>query len=480
MSNRESVLGGGGALVVLLFAVTPPAGAQSPYDLSARQSIPFVVDVFQQLGERTVATGQSEINVHNPGAFCIRVQPTYMGAVGSATPGQSPCSPRVLTPGETAEFSLRAQCPQLNPGLNYGRLELFATSAGTADSDMCPPPSEEPSDLVFLANARVGWLSRFFTVEAFPLGQLSANKSFAVVNGLKSGLVDGYQWASHCYAEPINESMPVFVRLQERFGNPLGAFTSAAFSPPAIEMQTFLPEIFTAVGAPPGNYSDVTARFATSIVNGGGQGGGGIFGFCLIDNQTTGQTAFQIAKYLDNNDEAREARTAVSHDRFGGELYVRTELPYSDDLRDQTNVHVAYFQHPDRIHCHIDYQPVPSLATFDMVQMRLIDPDNVVVAGGPHVQDLTFDLGDKSQRYSGRNGRWLVEVGPDRIFQSGGGLSLYTGGLQGASYTLTCTSGNGHNQLDVIGHCRMDCQKDVNNEALCPFDAPFEPKRCYR
>jgi len=463
------------SFVVCMLAASYPSHAQSPYGLSARQTIPFVVDV-QPSVDRPVAIGSTEVNVHNPGAFCIKVQPTYMGAVGTSTPGQSVCTPQIIRPQTTVEFSLRAACPQLNPGYNYGRLELFATGVGQDGDDVCPSPaSNEPSDFVFLANARVGWLSRFFTVEAFPLGQLSANKGFAIVTGLKHGFVDGAQWASHCYVAPLNEPMTAFVRLRQGYGAPLGGVSWVALTPPAIEMRPYAPDVFTAVNAPPGNHRDVTAFFATSILNGGGLGGGGILPFCLIDNQTTGQTAFQIAKYLDNNDESREALTVVSHHRFGKRFSVIAEVD-DDFMERESNLHVAYFQHPDRIHCRVDFESSPSLATFDLVQMRLLDPDNVEVAGGPHITEFTLDLGDKSQRFSGRNGRWMIEVAPDRAILSSAGL--HQGGLEVAKYTLTCSSGNGHNQLESIGHCLMHCRKSGNKEALCDF-APFPQQLCF-
>jgi hypothetical protein len=449
------------ATAVVLVAVAL-AHAQSPYGLASRQTIPFVVT---NNDDRGLPTWDSEINIFNPGALSETVNITYFGAVPTATPGALPCKQQVVGSGQTLQLALSTLCA-LNPGPNYGRLEL--TSLG-------PGASGDPGDLAFMTNARVTRAGRYFTVEGFPQGNLSGNRSFAAVTGLKSGNLGGAQWKTTCYAAALNESAPVYVKLVDGSGLPVGGFTAAPLDPPSLkEMQVFF-DVFAAVGAPPGNYDNVTALFSTNLA--GGVGGAGVFGFCSITNMTTGQVAFEIAKYTDNSDEGRQHTTVVSRSRFGALLAVAAEVS-KDDKRSQTNVHVAYFQHPDRVSCRVRYGcSFGGLCTFDQVQIRLIDPDDNVVAGGPRAQSFTFDMGEKSAHHNGTNGRWLVEVAPDSTYWSGGGL--YQGGLDATPYTLTCSSGNGHNQLDIIGHCGMTCHAGGGgNAARCEFDSPFDPKAC--
>src|SRR5262249_11545598 len=198
------------------------------------------------------------------------------------------------------------------------------------------------------------------------------------------------------------------------------------------EMQIFN-DVFTAVGAPPGNYRDVTALFSTFVQ--GGQGGAGVFGFCRVIDVTRDRDAFQIAKYLDNDDEGKEFRTPVSQTRYGRDFVVVSEID-PDDMLGQTNLHVAYFQHPDRIRCELRFTSPHS--TFDQIQMRLIDPDDQVVAGGAHQTFFTFDAEEKSVRHNGQNGRWMGEVAPDRGDpDQTGSLCLHPGGRGSPPDTLT-------------------------------------------
>jgi hypothetical protein len=457
---------------ILLVAACPDAGGQSPYGLAARQTIPFVVDeTVQPPGGGSIAVQRTEIDVHNPGGLPITVTATYFGAFTTATPGRVACTKQVLTvgAGATAEFSLASICP-LNAGLNFGRLEL---------STLAPGGQDDPAGGVFLASARVSGSGGYFAVEGFPQGNLSGNKRFAAVTGLKSGLVGGSQWRTACFGAALNEGpVPMIIRLVDGNGNALGSTAGAVLDPASGFESVDFPDIFTAVGAPPGNYADVTALVSTSL-QGPGPGGPGVFGLCRIANLTSGQEAFQVAKYLDNNDEGRQHQTTVSRTSWGREFSVVAEVDESDKMR-ETNLHVAYFQHPDRVRCEVRFVN-PDIPFFDLGQVRLIDPDGTVVAGGPGLTSFQADLGEKATRHGGRNGRWLIEVAPLRAMKAGG--SLHQGGLAVTPYTLSCSSGNGHSQLDIAGHCLMGCTADKSQKGnkwfLCAFDMPFLPSRCY-
>jgi len=446
------------AVAVLLLGLPASVRAQSPYGLSARQTIPWVIDLVDERG----TLWNTEIDVLNPGPASITLTLTYLGAVGTATPGSIPCNPVTVASKATVEFTLHSVCP-LAPGPNFGRLEMSSLPTGGF---------EEPSDLVFTASARVTQVNGgMFTVEGFPEGYLSGNKTSAAT-GLKNGSVDGSQWRSFCAAAVLNDTIPVFVSLVDGAGNPLGMPVSVILDPSvAIDMESF-PDVFAAVGAP-GNFTNVTARFSTPVP------GPGVFAVCMIVDNVTGQRAFEVAKYLDNNDEGRQHVTSVSKTAYGRTLAIVSELPRSRPVG-FSDLLMAYFQHPDRVFCTVDWNSPHS--TFDQVQMRLLDPDGNIVAGGPHQNNFIVDLAEKPQRHGGRNGRWLVEVAPDRTYgkHCGGGLGLCPGGLEETPYTVTCSSGNGHNTLDPIGHCQMACPKDpaTKMEFLCGFDNPFDPTRC--
>lgn len=465
MFKRSTVALKQTALIIALFGANAVAHGQSPYGLAARQTIPWVVD---HRDERGTTLWETEIDIHNPGSVALTVEVSYRGAVGSATPGEIWCGSKTLAPRETSEFQLFPFC-NLNPGPqpNYGRLELTAL-LGKAEDDAL-----EPSQQVFLASARVR--SRqiggsFFTVEGFPEGYLSGNKR-AVATGLKSGFVNGAQWGTVCGAAGLNDQTGVLVRLLDGSGNQIGNSAFFVVDPSSnVEMQV-LKDVFAAVGAPPGNYSNVRAEFAATSPF-----GPGVFAFCMIVNASdSAKRAFEVAKYLDNNDDGRQYLTQESH------IVVSEILRNHSDTN--SNLHLAYFQHPDRVTCTVRWGPSTYIHfTPDQLQMRLIDSDGQAVsgAGGPHAHTFTFDLEEKPGRHRGRNGRWLVEVAPDRAFASSCG-ELCSGGLDWTPYTLTCASGNGHNVLDITGHCRLDCTKDStpgSTDSFCAFDQPFDPSRC--
>jgi hypothetical protein len=461
MRTRRRAVSVSSIVAVTLLCGSLSAQAQSPYGLAARQTIPFVLD--QNDDGRHL--GQTEVSVFNPNPTPIGLTITYFGALGTASPGKRTClGPVGIPAGANFEFEVGPFC-SLNPGMNFGRLELSTLAGGNG-------PVPDPSSVVFLANARVGLPGRYFAVEGFPQGNLSGNKGFAVVTGLKNGSFNGSLWRTDCYAAALNEPTPVFVRVADTGGTILGGFVSAAF-PTGEEVQAF-PDVFTAVGAPPNNYSGAVALFSTAAQ--GGIGGAGVFGFCRIVNLTLNQEAFEVAKYVDNNDEGRQHHTLVNETSWGGpfaQFSIPSEFQHDGNrLFSNSDLHVAYFQHPDRIVCSVRFTPNPDAPFSDLGQVRLIDPDGFVAAGGPHAQSFTLNLGEKSQRHNGRNGRWLIEVGPDRTVKAGG-----NGGPIFTDYSLSCSSGNGHTQLDVAGHCLMECQK-AGNQALCGFDQPFAANRC--
>jgi len=462
MSTRTCVLLTSATLTVLFVGASRlDVHAQSPYGLAARQSIPLVIEERDDTGTPVWTT---EISIHNPGLTPITVRLdvfTSLGHIG--------CTPQPVAANGTTQVALITACPALNPvccAAEQGRLELNALPP--------LPAAADPAGLAFLAKARLsGPGGRSFTVEGFPQGTLSGNRGFAAVTGLKSGVVGGSQWRTFCVAESLNETSQVWVKLVDGGGNAVGVFP--AFTPPLVSnvnpIDGFGSDIFTAVGAPAGNYDNVTALFSTAPT--GGIGGPGAFAFCRIVNVTSGQSAFAIAKYLDNNDEGRQHQTD-----FHGAVLAETD---EGDKENETSLHVAYFQHPDLVRCSVRFDPNPSLGFHsDFGQMRLLDEAGNQVAGGPDQTTFQVDLGEKSTQYSGQNRRWVIEVGPSRTIKTGGGLSLHQGGLLGRNYTLTCSSGNGHSQLDTVGFCKMACSIDKNDKDffLCSFDRPLDPARC--
>ena len=467
MQKRTIVRWTGVAALAIILTLPAAAGAQSPYGLAAHQTIPFVTTTTDDLGGGWV----TEIFIHNPGTLPVTVKPTYLPM--SQNTGAIPCSPVTVAPFGTSQIRLWPWC-NTPFGLSFGRLDLSSLSS------IQPGEATEPGGRIFEATARVSGNGTIFTVEAFPQGRLSGNRRFADVLGLKNGFDGQHQWHTDCFATALGEPAAVFVRLVDGAGGQVGQFVSGAIVPPnGVEGARF-DNIFAKAGAP-GNWSNIRAAFSTAIQ--GGIGGAGVFGFCAVVNDTLGTAAFSIAKYLDSNDDAQSFAISESRSITGRPFGVISEID-PDDMLGETNLHVAYFQHPDRIECGIRFiNHPPNLAVFNLGQMRLIDPDGNVVAGGPGAMEFSINLRDKSIHNNGRNGRWIIEVGPDAAVKEGGGLKK--GGIITTDYVLTCSTGQGVNRLEIAGHCVMPCAKNGNgNDLRCSFVTPFQvnqpwPNGCY-
>lgn len=471
------------------------ARAQSTYGLAARATIPYVIatNPASAHGYRW----HTHVEVHNPHLAPIDVAATYFGATGTSLPGRQTCQTLRIDPGTTASVALRALCG-LPPGNYAGRLELRASGAPDPTTGA---PAYDPSATTFLSKALVFRDNHApsphpqaplpgprdgdqATIEGIPQGLLSGNKGFAAVTGLKQGQMFGSAWRSVCLASALNEATAAFVHLKDgNTGLPIGNFASMALDPSqSMEMAQFGGigvDVFSAVGAPPGSYENVTAYFSTTVQ--GTESGSGVLASCWLVNDTAAERSFAVAKYLDNNDDGREFRTSIGQTAFRRPFSVITGLDPTD-VYGTSNLHVGYFQHPDRVSCRVDFGSSPHLASFDQVQIRLIDPDGQLAAGGPLATEFSLDLGEKSTRNSGRNGRWLIEVAPYHAFiQYPDSNGVYTGGVEITPYTLTCASGNGHNQLDIVGHCRMQCQSYGGGgpDVKCDFESSFIRDRCW-
>jgi hypothetical protein len=162
------------ALAALLLGLPARVLAQSPYGLSARQTIPWVIDLVDERGP----VWTTEIDVHNPGPASLTLSVTYLGALGTPTPGNFPCNPVTSPPGPPPVHPARRL--SLAQGLNLRRLEMSARPSGVP---------EEPSNPVFTANARVSGLGgSLFAVEGFPEGYLSGARGPAAATGLAERL----------------------------------------------------------------------------------------------------------------------------------------------------------------------------------------------------------------------------------------------------------------------------------------------------
>jgi hypothetical protein len=180
-------------------------------------------------------------------------------------------------------------------------------------------------------------------------------------------------------------------------------------------------DVFTAAGAPAGDYSNVRAYFAESTV-----GEPGFVAFCTVQNNTSFDADFRIAKDTSPADQGRRFSATA---RDGLTLGTSLVLGGSGSLDD---VFQVFWQHPDWARCFI------SATTPTEFELRVKDPAGTVVAGGSGFQDTgEFYLGERSTINGGVNGIWRIEVSGQVVTTS--------------PYVLTCTTGNGGSEPLRVG-----------------------------
>lgn len=477
-ATRLHLLAISGVLLAGLFG--SPAIAQSEAGLAQRQTIPYVVRNTDPNDTRS-----TDIEIHNPHQHALRIEVTYFGATASTRPGRLACDALDVDGLNTRTVPIESICA-LGQGFNWGRLEVQGAVSGAVivPATGLPRPSD-PSDGTFLASGLIRWTvgSRVMRVEGFPQGGLSGARSLAT--GLRSGTIDGESWTSLCYAAALGEAVPIRIRLLDSKGGELGSALDTL--DPSANMEMASLNVFSALGVA-GDHSGVSAEFTT--ISGSGQAA---LGFCRLINLTRQTEALIIGKFVDgrldnaNRDQGRQHSVSVSEDRLGWPYGLRIGAGLQDhqSVNFPSNYHVAYFQHPDSIHCTLSGALRGSYvgSVFPpYLQMRLIDPDDNTVATSLYDSTagetvLDFQTGEKSSAGRGNNQRWLIEVAPIHALQSPScGAGLCSGGAApSAEYTLSCASGNGHGQLDKIheSHCGVTCRQNKGwNCEFNPVDRP--------
>jgi hypothetical protein len=362
-----------------------PASAQSPSGYGSIVTIPIVVQT---------ATYGSSIFIHNHHGVALSIEPDYVGADGSATVGALAC-PTIIVPANTVSlYSLGSLC-SVNPGSNFGRLQLQELS-----------PDTRP----FAAYSRVETFSgNGFSVEGFPIGNFANSFQLSYATGLRrQAAAPGYQ--TNCFIGALQEAVTVTYVLQTGSGTTLGSAQSVSLGP---SQMIRLLDVFAAVGAPAGDYTNARMAIAESTPISPKPG---FVAFCTVQNNSSFDADFRIAKNTMPFDQGR-GYDAVGRD--GVSLDTSLVLTAGDD-----DVFRAFWQHPDWVRCYLTSNTLSNL------ELRVKSPAGNVVAGGDNLSDTgKFLLPERSQINGGQNGIWRIEVGA----------------MAGTAdtYSLTCTTGNG-------------------------------------
>ena len=409
--------------------------AQSTDGYHSIQVFPLVVDTL------SFAT---RLNFRNPNPVSLTIKNKFFPAIdtGQAAIGPLVCNNVVVAAGKTATIGgLRVLCP----GLPLGTSSQFGFLVSSEVTN---------GSLPFAGFARIANpLGNGHTVEAYPAHTFTAADS--VVNGIrrlaKTASDPAYQ--TNCFIGNLNEiappGVPSITKVQytvyDSSSNVVGAAGTVDLAPGQIVR---LLDIFTKVGMPSGNYND--AQFKVEELNANlTLGEPGIISYCTVQDNAFFGADFRIGKQelgagglsypgdvIGGQDSHVARQTLVSADGVGRNFAIGTGV--------KSNTHVIYFRHPDYVQCELidpaDLTGTTRLLSAYGLEMRMLDQNGVVIAGGNNVTGWSeVYLGDKTTRNSGANSRYTIEVEDSQV---------NTASLR--AYKLHCQSGSGHTLGDII------------------------------
>jgi hypothetical protein len=391
----RNILSKASLLAVACLGFSGAAMAQSPNGFSSIVHVPVVVNT---------AAFSSTIFVHNPGGSAINVQFNYTGADITASAGPLDCGVHSIPAGSTVEFDFAALCP-LTGASNFGSMRIYETS-----------PINRPIAVYTRVQSPVA--GNGFSIEGFPIGGFANDQGASIVAGLKrTNDAPGYQ--SNCFVGSIGEAVSVDVKLFDASNTQLG--TTQTIAVPAGGLTRML-DVFAVSGAPAGNYANVRAEFNQSAAQ---VGNPSFSAFCTVQNNTSFDADFRIAKTIFPDDLGQQYTSTVNKNVFGQDQ----DIPAGQKV-----VYAWFVKHPDFLSCRVVGDGQPN------AEVRILNPSGGVAAGGDDLSDTgEFFTGEKSTVANGTNGIWRVEVGA----RDGAGLAA-------SNFNLQCRSGNGASKPMVV------------------------------
>ena len=416
------------AALFLAMSVAGLAAAQSTDGYHSIQVFPLVVD--------SISFAQ-RFTIRNPdpdNALSIAV--SYFPGTNTTQAAALACSPVNVPAGVSLTFtSLRALCPNLTAGNQFGYLYLSENSA---------------KNLPFAAYSRVANPQGIgFSVEAFPAHTFTSADS--VVTGIRrlAATPQTPAFQTNCFIGNLNDvsapAIPVDTIVEYSILNEAGleiARNNVILSPGKL---TRLLDVFSAANLPAGNYNDASVKFEEL-----GSGEPGLMTFCTVQDNSSFGADFRIAKQ-EEGFSTLYTSIGAQDDHVSRDSMVEADMVVPGDLAARqfnipagfySNTHAIYFRHPDYVQCEI-IEPVSGVrATNDYgLELRLMDQDGVtVIAGGNDMAGFgEVYLGDKADRNDGANTRYSIQV-------ESNGQNI--GGER--PYLLHCQSGSGHSLGDIV------------------------------
>jgi hypothetical protein len=415
------------AVATALLAATAlhPAFAQSTDGYHAVQVFPLVVDS----GSFAQRFAFRNPDAANP----VTIAVGYFPGTG-VVPSTAVACPEVVVPplGSTTATSLRALCPGIGDGSQFGFVRLTESSGANRP---------------FAAFSRVSNpAGNGFTVEAFPAHTFTS--ADAVVTGIRrlGATPSTPAFQTNCFIGDLNEVSPdgadvpttVDYSISDNAGNVLATASTIVHPGQLVRLL----DVFGAAGLATGDYNDATIKFEEL-----GSGEPGLLTYCTVQDNSSFGADFRIAKQeggystpyssVGAQDDHVTRDAAVGADLGGADGALREcDLPAGDF----SNSDVGDFRHPDYVQCELLDAGVgaPVSAEYGL-ELRLLDQDGQVLAGGNGATGFgEVFLGDKQDRNDGANTRYTLQV------ESSG---VNTTAIR--PYRLRCQSGSGHTLGDI-------------------------------
>jgi len=336
----------------------------------------------------------SDIFVFNPHAdYDLALNVDYVGGDGTLGVGLKSCGGILVPALKATQFSVGTKCALSAAGGHFGMVRIYDTMT-----------TGSPFPLPFHAYSRVANPQGIgFSVPAYPNAVFQSGISQVI--GLKRQAASP-TYQSNCFIGSRDDSVLVQISLYSPDDVQIGSTLSKLLA--ANQFVRYL-DIFTAVGAAPGDHTNVRAQFETFL-------GTALIAFCTVQDNTSFGADFRIAGETQPSDVTRMFET-----NYG-------EAASSFSSYGQKAVYYFVFRSPDKARCRI----ITSGGGFANLEMRIKDPSNVVIAGGDNQTDTgLFTVAS--------GGVWTLEVSVRE-----GVTPTYP-----LLYGVECGSGNGHGQIGV-------------------------------
>jgi hypothetical protein len=172
----------------------------------------------------------------------------------------------------------------------------------------------------------------------------------------------------------------------------------------------FLGDIFKRAGLSSGRHANVTAEFQAASLPWNPIAGdaGGLIAFCSVENMPSRLADVRLAETPAPRDDGRSRNVVHGDSNF---VVGPWKLGYGLPLGKKALMSF-YLRHEDRVRCFLtESSVVPNGGVPAWQELRVLDPDGNIVAGGSDINDTgVFSTGVKNARHNGLNDRWTIEI----------------------------------------------------------------------